>query len=83
MASRIKVIKTRILMRRDSAENWMTVNPILASGEIGYDATVKKHKIGDGLHHWDDLPYFALETDLNDAVTGYVATKVEWDANRD
>lgn len=56
----IKRIKTRILMRRDSSANWSKSNPILMTGEIGYDITAKKCKIGDGIHHWNDLRFFAL-----------------------
>ena len=55
-----KRIKTRILMRRDSSNNWFDSNPILMQGEIGYDTTIKKCKIGDGVNHWNDLPFFAL-----------------------
>lgn len=64
--SETKVIKTKILMRRDSFRNWSNANPILESGEIGYDSTIKKHKIGDGYSHWNDLPYFSLSTDSVD-----------------
>ena len=56
-----KRIKTRILMRRDSSERWTESNPILAQGEIGYNITIKKCKIGDGVNHWNDLPFFALQ----------------------
>lgn len=56
----IKRIKTRILVRRDSSENWSESNPILMQGEIGYDITVKKCKIGDGVNRWSDLPFFRL-----------------------
>ena len=58
-----KRIKTRILMRRDSSNNWFDSNPILMQGEIGYDTTIKKCKIGDGVNHWNDLPFFALQND--------------------
>lgn len=61
-----KTINTKILIRRDTSSNWSLNNPILASGEIGFDTTVKKHKIGDGIHHWNDLSYFALMTDLQE-----------------
>ena len=59
-----KTINTKILIRRDTSSNWSSNNPILASGEIGFDTTVGKHKIGDGIHHWNELSYFILETDL-------------------
>lgn len=48
---------TLIQMRRDSSANWTYVNPILSSGEPGYDTTGHLFKIGDGVTHWNDLPY--------------------------
>ena len=59
-----KTVNTKILIRRDTSANWSSNNPILAAGEIGFDTTVKKHKIGDGTNRWNSLPYFALMTDL-------------------
>ena len=56
-----KYVKTRILMRRDTFNNWLIKNPILLPGQIGYDLTLKKCKIGDGANHWVDLPYFMLQ----------------------
>lgn len=47
----------RMQQRNDTAANWMAINPILAAGEIGYDRTNKKIKIGDGATAWDTLPY--------------------------
>lgn len=66
-------------MRKDSFENWFNNNPILASGEIGYDTTVKKNKIGDGHSRWNELPYFALQSDLQQGILrcGY-ATREQW-----
>ena len=79
MAKRIKVLKTRIFMRRDSFDNWFNNNPILAIGQIGYDATIKKIKIGDGVTRWNNLPYFALETDLDtESVSCYYQSAEEW-----
>lgn len=48
----------RIQFRRDTLDNWNSVNPILLEGEIGYvldDPNL--HKIGDGVHTWDQLPF--------------------------
>lgn len=45
----------RIKIRRDTAANWATANPILADGEQGYDKTAKKHKTGDGVTAWATL----------------------------
>lgn len=47
----------RILLRRDTAEQWETVNPALRQGEIGLDLTNKRMKVGDGFNNWNDLDY--------------------------
>jgi hypothetical protein len=47
----------RILVRRDTAEQWETVNPALRQGEIGLDLTNKRMKVGDGFNNWNDLDY--------------------------
>ena len=46
---------TKIQLRRDTAANWTTNNPILSEGEIGYDSTNKSIKVGDGITAWDTL----------------------------
>lgn len=46
-----------IKLRRDSAANWSSVNPILAEGEVGVDLTNDKIKIGDGTSTWSALAY--------------------------
>jgi hypothetical protein len=47
----------RMQQRRDTAANWTSVNPVLASGEIGYDSTTKQMKVGDGVTAWSGLKY--------------------------
>ena len=46
-----------VINRRDTSENWTTKNPVLESGEIGYDTDAQKIKIGDGSTAWNDLSY--------------------------
>lgn len=48
-------------MRRDSAANWTSQNPILAQGEIGIElgSNPPLFKIGNGVLHWVDLAYSA------------------------
>lgn len=53
---------TRIQVRRDIAINWTNVNPILASGEIGFELDTYKLKIGDGIKDWKTLDYFESGT---------------------
>lgn len=48
----------RIQLRRDTAANWSATNPTLAQGEIGFDLTNNKIKIGTGSTVWNSLPYF-------------------------
>lgn len=57
-----KTAIAKIQMRSDTAANWESKNPVLDVGEIGYDVTNKKTKIGDGVTPWVDLDWFATET---------------------
>lgn len=47
-----------IKFRRDTSAKWEKVNPLLASGEPGYEKDTGKFKIGDGVYSWNDLGYF-------------------------
>jgi hypothetical protein len=49
--------QTVIQLRRDTESNWISTNPTLASGEIGYDSTNNQLKIGNGTSNWTTLPY--------------------------
>ena len=62
-----KVYKSTIQFRRGSTAEWTSINPILRDGEPGWDKTVKKFKVGDGLTPWVDLPYqeSAVEFDVD------------------
>ena len=46
-----------IQIRRDTASNWTTANPILAQGELGAETDTSKIKIGDGTTAWASVPY--------------------------
>lgn len=46
---------TVIKHRRDTGANWVTNNPILASGEIAINTTDSSFRVGDGTHNWGDL----------------------------
>lgn len=50
-------VQTKIQFRRDTATNWASTNPTLAAGEIGYDTTNNKFKIGTGSNTWTQLIY--------------------------
>ena len=44
-----------ITFRKGPASQWISVNPVLASGEPGYDLTNSILKIGDGVSNWVSL----------------------------
>lgn len=48
----------RITLRRDTSVNWARFNPILCTGEFGWDSTVLNFKIGDGVNRWTALLFF-------------------------
>lgn len=69
----------RILLRRDTSTNWTANNPVLASGEPGFETDTGKMKIGNGTTTWQELGYFQGATGpsgatgasiTNGAVTG-------------
>lgn len=49
-----------IQLRRDTAANWTSVNPILAEGELGFETDTLLYKLGDGVTAWNSLAYTAL-----------------------
>ena len=52
-----KTLKTTIIMRNDTAENWTTKNPTLSNGEFGVENDTNKFKIGNGSTAWKELAY--------------------------
>ena len=53
--------------RRGTAAQWTSANPILGSGEIGFETDTNKFKIGNGTSTWTNLLYFA---NLNEILDG-------------
>lgn len=58
--------KMRIKVRRDIADNWSSVNPVLLMGEQGYETDTGKMKIGDGVSPWSDIGYFNYDVSVMD-----------------
>lgn len=52
-----QVINTTFKLKRGTAARWAEVNPILEAGEPGFVYDENRLKIGDGITHWNDLPY--------------------------
>jgi hypothetical protein len=55
-----------IQVRRDSEANWISTNPVLALGEIGFDTTVNNIKIGDGTSTWTQLTYTSTGFEISE-----------------
>lgn len=51
-------MSNRIQFRRDTAERWKEINPILLEGELGLESDTLNAKLGDGIHAWNDLGYW-------------------------
>lgn len=58
--------------RRGTGLQWSTANPILASGEIGYESDSGEFRLGDGVNHWADLSPFKNIVDLGGNLDDYV-----------
>ncbi len=50
-------VGTRIKLRRDTAANWTSSNPVLSLGEAGVETDTLKWKVGDGSTVWASLDY--------------------------
>ena len=77
----------RIMLRRDSDENWNALNPVLHSGEVGFVTDTNMAKIGNGVSQWADLAYLKASTAAGSSAydiaveEGYLGTQEEWVAS--
>ena len=73
---------TQIKLRRDTAANWTSVNPVLGSGEPGFEADTNRMKVGDGSTSWNNLDYLMNESMDGQWVTlnQKIANNVTWDS---
>jgi hypothetical protein len=64
-----------IIFRKGSGDQWISSNPILASGEPGYDVTNNILKIGDGVSNWQSLSSHKHNiSDINSFASGVADT---------
>ncbi len=49
--------QTVIKLRRDTAANWTSADPVLAAGEIAFESDTNKIKVGDASTLWSSLDY--------------------------
>jgi hypothetical protein len=55
-------VQTVIKLRRDTAANWVSVNPTLAAGEEGYETDTGARKVGNGSTAWNSLDYIRADS---------------------
>lgn len=55
---------TRLQVRRGTASEWSSLNPVLLSGEIGLETDTQKLKVGDGVTLWNSLIYLVNASDI-------------------
>jgi hypothetical protein len=63
-----------IQLRRDTAANWTSANPTLASGEFGYETDTGNFKIGNGSTAWNSLNYNPVTLDATQTLTNKTLT---------
>ena len=68
---------TRMQQRRGTAAQWTAANPVLASGEIGFETDTGKFKMGNGSSTWSQLIYFANAAELVAAIDSVVGMAPE------
>lgn len=70
---------TIITVRKGSFSAWVSANPVLASGELGFDTTNNILKIGNGTSDWNSLSnhrHSAADiTNFNSSVSGLLSVK--------
>lgn len=78
-------VHSTIQQRRDTTESWEYTNPVLADREEGFETDIYGYpvgmKMGDGVTHWVDLPYWFTTAgsvppvpDIVRSITGGVTT---------
>jgi len=66
-----------IQLRRGTAAEWTSVNPVLALAELCIETDTDLFKIGNGVDNWNDLPYGGLRGYVGSAgFTGSVGSMI-------
>lgn len=65
-----KKVKARISNLSLTSQGWTEKNPVLKSGEIGYETDTGKFKIGNGSSNWVSLPY-NVESEISKELSNY------------
>ena len=73
-------MSSKILLRRGTAAEWSSANPILGTGELGIETDTLKIKIGNGSSTWSQLSSYAnvtpaqLTSQINSLISAAPAT---------
>lgn len=78
----------KVILRRDTKENWEKYNPVLKKNEIVkifFKNDLPKFKIGDGFSKYSDLPFVEGDKFVIDANTPFITGNFEirFDVNLD
>lgn len=62
-----------VQLKRGTASQWFTKNPILKNGELGIELDTKRIKLGNGTTQWRSLSYITvIPADLENTVGSYL-----------
>lgn len=67
----------QLIPRLGTSAVWAAANPVLALGEHGFDTTVKKEKIGDGVTAWNDLAFQETGSSAWGDITGTLSAQTD------
>lgn len=72
----------RIQVRRGTASQWTSANPVLEAGEIGFESDTNLFKFGNGDDAWSLLPYAAADyTAFQNTLDDYLTVGLRGTAN--
>jgi hypothetical protein len=71
----------RMQQRQGTADQWLTIDPVLGAGEIGFETDTNSFKIGDGVNSWNTLDYFTNETGIAASLSDYILSTEKAAAN--
>ena len=63
-------VVTQIQIRRGTASQWTSTNPVLAAGELGLETDTGKVKAGNGSSNWNSLSYVGAGVTAGTGLSG-------------
>jgi hypothetical protein len=65
-----------VQLKRGTASQWFTKNPILKNGELGVELDTKRMKLGNGTTRWNSLTYITvIPADLANTIGSYIPSE--------